>query len=520
MKKEATVLRIVIFLLGIGIPSAAQERASILLGGTVGWSALEYKNGVVEVQGVRKNVALALSSARSGTEDTLDLSLSFDEADPTVFSDSTGHYGAQTGALVRASGPGMARFGNGAALFTQALTAVPGNDGASNSVTLTPTRFALGAEGNRVRDFTLEFWLYPANMGNGERVLFWNASKKNIDGRVLSQQIRAVVFRNRLQWTFSNLFYSPEGKKTLPVTVTSQTVILPKEWSHHLIRFDSSTGLLEYLVNGKTEGTAYATPTGQEGSEVYLPLVGMGGQLILGGPFTGLLDEFRVYRGFIEQARSQKYPSKGGMIVSAPLDLGYTNSEVLSVDATGTGVGGPNADGSAIQLFIQASDSITPWSDDPATWQPVIPGASLGGKIRGRWVRIAADLYPSNDGEKTPFLDSLRVYYIPDEPPPPPTGVFALPQDGAVDLSWRLPTDPDLGGFLIYYGNSPGEYFGTDAALGPSPLNVGKRTSIHVDGLRNGVVYYFSIVAYDRANPPHLGAYSREVFARPLRMAP
>lgn len=490
------------------------------MGGSAGWSALEYTNGVVEVQGVRKNTALGLSSARSGTDETLDLSLSFDEANPAAFSDSTGHYQAQTGALIRASGAPRARFGNGAALFTQALTAVPGNDGAANSITLTPTRFALGAEGNRVRDFSLEFWLYPANMGNGERILFWNASRKNFDGRVVSQQIRAVVFRNRLQWSFYNLFYSPDGKKTLPVTVTSQTSVLPKEWSHHLIRFDSSSGLLEYLVNGKTEGTAYATVTGHEGSEVYVPLVGMGGQLILGGEFTGLLDEFRVYRGFIEQTRSRKYPSGGGKIVSAPLDLGYTHSEVLWVDATGTAVGGPNADGSAIQLFIQASDSPSPWTDDPATWTPLNPGVSLGGKIRGRWVRVAADLYPSNDGEKTPFLDSIRVYYTADEPPPPPTAVFALPQDGAVDLSWRLPTDPDLGGFLIYYGTAPGEYFGTDAALGPSPINVGKRTSIHVDGLRNGVVYYFSIVSYDQANPPHAGAYSREVFARPLRMAP
>ena len=95
--------------------------------------------------------------------------------------------------------------------------------------------------------------------------------------------------------------------------------------------------------------------------------------------------------------------------------------------------------------------------------------------------------------------------------------VGAVARDGAVDLSWRMSEDPELGGYLIYYGSAPGEYFGDAAILGPSPINVGKRASVRIDGLRNGTLYYFVVAAYDKRDTEP-GAFSRELSARPLRM--
>jgi hypothetical protein len=69
---------------------------------------------------------------------------------------------------------------------------------------------------------------------------------------------------------------------------------------------------------------------------------------------------------------------------------------------------------------------------------------------------------------------------------------------------------------MVYYGTSRGEYFGEDAILGSSPINIGKRTNIHIDGLKNGVLYYFVIAAYNGLNASRIGEFSREVTARPL----
>jgi hypothetical protein len=89
-----------------------------------------------------------------------------------------------------------------------------------------------------------------------------------------------------------------------------------------------------------------------------------------------------------------------------------------------------------------------------------------------------------------------------------------------VDISWRSAPDADVSGYLVYFGAASGEYFGKSAALGASPVNAGKRTSLRIDGLENGALYYFAVASYDRNDPSAAGEFSREVSARPLRMVP
>ena len=90
-----------------------------------------------------------------------------------------------------------------------------------------------------------------------------------------------------------------------------------------------------------------------------------------------------------------------------------------------------------------------------------------------------------------------------------------------MDLYWKASADDDLTGYLVYYGISQGEYFGDNDILEPSrgfsPIDVGKRTSIRIEGLKNGTLYYFVVAAYRNGNPPKPGEFSRETSARPLR---
>jgi hypothetical protein len=135
----------------------------------------------------------------------------------------------------------------------------------------------------------------------------------------------------------------------------------------------------------------------------------------------------------------------------------------------------------------------------------------------------AVNFYPSGDGETTPYLDELQLIYRTAEPPTPPAQLSAAARDGAVELSWRASPGRELGGYLVYFGTSSGEYFGDHVILGneaaASPVNVGNRTFVRIEGLKNGTLYYFAVAAYSSgSNEP--GVFSREAAARPLKEPP
>jgi hypothetical protein len=274
---------------------------------------------------------------------------------------------------------------------------------------------------------------------------------------------------------------------------------------------------------------------------VYIPLIGEDGRFVLGGRYAGIIDEFRIYRVYLESPGLAKYPPEGGRVESRTLDLGGRRSRVLKIEALGGRIsGGHNsfpeniyagnaglrfADHSEIQFFIRANDTPYRWNDIP--WVPVEPGTELSGDLSGRYIQAAAAFYPSGDGETTPYLDELRIIYRTDEPPMPPTQLSALARDGAVELSWKASPGRDVGGYLIYYGTSSGEYFGDHAILDGAavlpavkpPVNVGNRTSVRIEGLRNGTLYYFAVAAYSAGDGerPEPGDFSREAAARPLQ---
>jgi hypothetical protein len=400
------------------------------------------------------------------------------------------------------------------------------------------------------------------NMENGEQILTWTSTRMTGRREQIYQRIQCVAVKNRLQWTFRDFFSAPDESRRLTFSSQGASSVSPLTWSHHLIRFDAGTGLFEYLVDGTPEDILYITSTGHEGGETYTPVIGEGGRMVLGSRFAGIMDEFRLYSSFVDRPLLEKYSGREGRIETRILDLGERNSQVVRIDAFGgrtsnTGMirkpaasgtaGGAAvssrgaaailaapaneysgkgsfkfADDSTIRFFIRTGN--TRYFETDAVWRPFEPGAELIGGIRendfrGRFIQLAAEFYPSGDKETTPYLEEIRIVYAAKGPPRPPGMVTAIARDGAVDLSWRPSPDRDVDGYLVYYGTNRAEYFGDDAILGTSPINVGKRTSIRIDGLKNGVLYYFAVSAYDQLNAARGGEFSREVTARPLKAA-
>jgi hypothetical protein len=524
---------------------------TISIGSSSGWEFMERRSGITEASLARPHPVLVLASSadRDGgaagdysIEPAVDLSLSFDEGNPLRFADAKGRYLAAVSPGLAGAGRPWTRAGEGAARFAGRLPVSGAGAIAEGPLVLRPKREALFGPGKMIGDFSMEFWLYPMNMENGEQILSWTSSKPDDRGGYSTQRIECEVLKNRLRWTFVDLFSTAAGNDGKTISLTG-SVVLPRIWSHHLIRFNADLGLLEYLVDGRLEALDYATSSGREGGNIYIPVTGEDGRFVLGSRLTGIIDEFRIYSLCLESPALSKYPPEGGRVESRTLDLGGRRSRVLKLEALGGRISGDTrnsrffpeniyagagslrfTDHSEIQFFIRANDSPYRWDEVP--WIPVEPGTELSGNLSGRYIQVAAAFYPSGDGETTPYLDELRISYRTAEPPRPPAQLSALARNGAVELSWRASPGRDVGGYLVYYGTSSGEYFGDHAILENAavkpPINVGNRTTVRLEGLRNGTLYYFAVAAYSAADGewPEPGVFSREAAARPLQEAP
>jgi hypothetical protein len=550
MKKELIFIHIVyIFLFVSGSVFGIGER-TILLGGEATWRAAENRAGVVEVRSVRPYPVLVLSSAAGAstsgysaasgvlgnfaamTESSLDMSVSFDERETGLFRDSAGHYRVSAMPDVEAVDRRYARAGAGAALFGNAGTSAGSN---SSPVLIEPqSRNALFAPANRIRDFTIEFWLHPLNMENGEQILSW-ASTIPGNRNHSTQRIQCFASRNRLQWSFENFFASTNGSSYINIEFSANTPVVPRTWSHHLVRFDAATGMIEYLADSNSETIVYATRTGRESSEVYTPVTGVNGAFLLGERFMGLIDEFKIHNVCAGRSSIQRYHPAGGRAETRAIDLGENNSGVVRIDVSGgrTAIRGTSinnefrqngrfrfSDSSEMNFFIRASEN--PYLLNNSSWVSFTPGEEIP-DIQGRYVQIAVDFYPSADGETSPYLDELRIIYQPGEAPLPPRNLTAVASDGGVLLRWRHSPSSNTEGYLVYYSAVRGELFGNGASLGPSPVDVGKTGSIFIDGLVNGTLYYFRVAAYAHvtgAVAVNVGEFSAEVTSRPLTGLP
>lgn len=68
-----------------------------------------------------------------------------------------------------------------------------------------------------------------------------------------------------------------------------------------------------------------------------------------------------------------------------------------------------------------------------------------------------------------------------------------------VSLQWDPNTEPDIGGYKIYYkaDNADLPFTGVGAQNGDSPVDTGKVTTFSINGLEDDHIYYFAVTAYD-----------------------
>ncbi len=499
-KMKGSFHPVLICMLLFPTPLSAVE--TIRLGGEAGWSNLDRIDAVTLAEGRGGYRELVLREQSYDTRNEgLDMLLHFDGA---PFHDSAGYYlvGEEHEAQFVRSG----KFGSGAAKFER-------KDG---GLTLEPKgeTKALFGESMVEHSFSIEFWLYPLHLGDGEVVLSWKG-RNVLKDRLHLQSIRAVIEKRVLTWDFSRIFFS-SGFRPRTVSISGRDKLIPREWHHHLLTFDSRTGLLEYLVDGEPEAVHYVTDTGGEEGTVHLPFIGKSSDehLSLGTEYDGKIDELRITRSHVEEPLLQPFAYRKGVATTELIDLETFGSRLLSISAeTATP---PETD---IFFFYRMFDTVEQSITNEIPWIPFTPGQELPGEGRGRYTQLKFELYPDGVGTASPSLSSLTLSFEPNPPPLSPSYVRAKPGDGRVFLQWNPTIEDDTAGYLVYYGSRPGVYRGDEAEAGESPIDVGGATEAVIDGLSNGKVYYFSVASYDSAGKKNRSPLSDEVSVRPTPYA-
>lgn len=111
--------------------------------------------------------------------------------------------------------------------------------------------------------------------------------------------------------------------------------------------------------------------------------------------------------------------------------------------------------------------------------------------VTGRFVyrTLRADVKPRNAGLMAALQDNT--------PPAVPTGLLSVDRGdcGYLYVSWNENSEPDLAGYILYYGTSPGIYLNS--------VNIGRGVAhsaaspYALSGLVDGTQYYIAVAAFD-----------------------
>ncbi len=492
MTKKCLFTIILIFLTTSLVLSEEKE---LIIGGENGWNNFSVARDVsISNSGRFGKQAVEIASNTAKLNTSTDLLLDFENIENTT--DSTGKYSVASTNLSATTQSIMGKY--------SAL-----GKGNTGGIELTGNANSIFGKEGLVGSFTISFWLNPSLAENGETVFLWDSSR-NVNNNPVYQLISIMFFQNRLEWNFTNIFSDYHEFKD--ITLKSRSLVIPDVWAHHSLSYDDATGIVEYRINGRIEALTYATSSGYSERELYSVILGTPANIAICSNYTGRIDDFIIKEEFSSgNFENYQYNPNGGYFETQPLGpfpYGSTIQEITTLSDIPTETD--------IQFFVRAGDNFYEWTDEYPTWVP-ISTLKDNQNVQGRFFQVAASLHTDGKGIKTPSITEIRLKYNEAEAPLAPYKVFADAGNGYIDLSWIPAAGIEPDGYIVYYGESPGEYLGENSMQGDSPIDVGQTDSFRISGLKNGKAYYFAVTAYSYTPKKVEGIFSHEVYARPLQ---
>ena len=470
----------------------------LLLGGE-DWKAERIENIELNKNQAGEN-ALVIRGGEYSPDSLTELLVHFNEG---TLTDSAGNFNVTENKATISTG--RKKYGSGAGLFNGEREAVVLDRREARSIF--PGKVYSG-------DFSIEFWIYGQNFTDSETIFFFD-SYTNRGGNLIPQFFKCYFQDRKVIWNIRN-FFLPADSSQFELMLSGSRRLVPGKWSHHLLRYSSLTGLMEYLVDGIPDASVYANKAERETGEYYPFYSGEKGRIIIGDNFTGLIDELRLKLAWVDDYRLSRFRDYSGVYISRPLDIGHSKSSVFNIEARALVPGGTD-----IQYYYFLDDFKQIPPENSPEWKKFTPG--FINAEGGRFLRIKAELYSDGEMNSSPSVSWIKIRYDQKTPPPPPQTVRAEAGNGKVRVKWNEIADPDLDGYYVYFGERPGKYFGSSGSGLSSPIDAGKENEIVISNLENGRIYYFSVVSYyntassfGSAIIKEGGRFSAETSARPL----
>ncbi|HOM86551.1 MAG TPA: hypothetical protein PLH80_00070 [Spirochaetota bacterium] len=377
------------------------------------------------------------------------------------------------------------------------------------------------------------------------------------------QGFEMLCVKNKLAVRFYKMFYK---KDNTPIDVfLHRGPSLPlNAWQHISISFDRISGKLETWINGDVVETVYCTESGEPFVDVLVPKFNCHDLPIatVGKNFYGCIDKVRISQRYIENLQKET-----AIAMSHYKPVSYNNRDTINREGIITSPVYQFPDFGTMVLLFHWQEQLPPstyvWmefriSDEMFKSDDMLPQwyrinnnqkniylKKVGDSYcRGKYYQWRAHLISSPDGTNAPTIYAIELQYALDKAPQPPVMVAVdSVSDRVITLKWKKNVEYDILGYKIYYGVKSGKYDGVITTIGNKRItnelsdnngyisvtltneiieenrNNDAKGFLQYPVLKNNVIYYFAVTAYDSYKPDtlfnHESKPSNEVSARP-----
>lgn len=375
----------------------------------------------------------------------------------------------------------------------------------NHKIVLIPDKNSIFAPDKDINSFTIDFWFYPESIYENNIILsYYGPCFIKEHNKIDYAGLKIYISQNKIFLELAYLFYI--GNEPVVINLDSNIYLDIAQWQHIGISYNSFTGKLCFLKNGKKEKIYWLTNDGNEDGTLLEGKVSeyIKNDFIIGSNIFGNIDEFHISSNFKEDFSLSKYVEKPGELISKVIDYKYYTSKFKKFL-----IDGEQENNSKIYIFARSSEEVFPPDDYKIQW--VLVGNDT--VLIGRYIQWKLVFYTSYNGTYTPYLYDFAYSFEPNLPPAKPKNLrYEILGNNQVKIIWDKNIEPDIKGYLVYYGKSSRYYVSNDAKEGPSPIFTEENYLILT--LPPYVDYYIAVKALDNAYVYQKSEFSDEIIVR------